>query len=74
MGHGILPLTQRGSPHGRRLFGSGHIGIDLNEGKDCPQDMCPPRVHRLSQRYWDAELCVTEKTCSECPLPLGPSK
>ncbi len=22
--------------------------------------MCP-RVHRLSQRYWDAELCITEK-------------
>lgn len=41
MGHGILPLTQRGSPHGRRFFGSGHIGIDLNEGKDCPH-MCPP--------------------------------
>ena len=42
MGHGILTLTQRGSPHGRRAFGSGRIGIDLNEGKDRPQDMCPP--------------------------------
>ena len=42
MGHGVLPLAQRGSPHGRRIFGSGHIEIALNEGKDCPQDMCPP--------------------------------
>ena len=42
MGHGALSLTQRGSPHGRRAFGSGRIGIDLNEGKDRPQDMCPP--------------------------------
>ena len=32
MGHGILPLTQRGSPHGRRILGSGRIGIDLNGG------------------------------------------
>ena len=67
MGHGALSLTQRGSPHGRRAFGSGRIGIDLNEGKDRPQDMCP-RVHWLSQRYWDAELCITEKTCFGGPL------
>ena len=32
MGHGALSLTQRGSPHGRRIFGSGCIEIAPNEG------------------------------------------
>ncbi len=41
MGHGVLPLAQRGSPHGRCAFDSGRIEMALNEGKDCPQDIAP---------------------------------